>query len=183
MTVTVRSLPTAYDPPDDAVSVATPTCCCCCCCCLATVTAASMFVGAEAYYRATEQPETHGRRRRLFAFGFLSVLALPLLAVYVLSFVVPDVAGIGLLLSPILCWAVLVRSGAPAGRAVLVLLATVAVALPVFVVELALALPTVFLIELTFPLTMWAAWAIARRRHRARLTPVALPAPPWPTPP
>lgn len=176
VTLTVRSLPTAYDPPDDGVSVATPTCCCCCCCCLATVSATSMFLGTEAYYRSTEQPSTHPKRWWLFVLGFLSVVGLPI----VLGLAIPDVAGVGVLLAPVLGWLTLVLAGAPKGKAAVILLTTYAIAVPVFALEFGLALVTVFLIELTFPFTMWAAWGIARGRHRDRIGPAGRPMPPWP---
>lgn len=176
MTVTVRTLPTAYDAPDDAVTIATPTCCCCCCCCLATITGASMFIGTEAYYRATEQPATRPNRWWWFLLGFFSIVGLPIL----LGFVVPDAAVTTLLLSPVLGWLALMLAGAPKGNAALTVLVTYAIAAPVFAVEFGLALVTVFLIELVFPFTMWGAWAIARGRHRRRIAPVEPPLPPWP---
>lgn len=179
VTLTVRSLPTAYDPPDDGVSVATPTCCCCCCCCLATVSAASMFLGTEAYYRASEQPVTHPKRWWLFVLGFLSIVGLPIL----LGLVIPDVAWVGFVLAPVIGWCALVLAGARKGKAAVILLATYAIAVPVFVLEFGLALVTVFLIELTFPFTTWAAWGIARSRHRTRTGTAVLADPPWPAQP
>ncbi len=165
MTITVRNLPTAYDPPEGGLSVATPSCCCCCCCCLATVSGTSMFLGTEAYFRASERPSSHGARGWAFLLGFASLIAPPLL----LLVTVPDLLAVALVASPLLAGAVLVAVGTPKPDAIVIVTATLLVAAIAFGVELVLALLTFFILELTFPLTMWGGWAIARSRHRERV--------------
>lgn len=49
----LRPIPTAFDPADDPLAVATPTCCCCCCCCcLVSVGTTATFLGVESYHTA-----------------------------------------------------------------------------------------------------------------------------------
>src|SRR5262245_37896081 len=76
MSVTLRALPTAYEPGGAALTVATPSCCCCCCC-ANTMVATTALVGAIAYGTA----ERHGRPRWLILALALSMLPIAVLTV------------------------------------------------------------------------------------------------------
>lgn len=165
MNVTTRALPTAFDPADGAVTVATPSCCCCCCCCLATVAATTAFTAGEAYYQAEE----HGGSPA----GALTVglLAAPAGVIVGLASAQPlGAAAVGLGSLTFVAVTVAALSIAKVRLQVSLGIAVVvgAVALGALFAEFVGALFTLLLVELTAPLTAWGGWAIARGRHRRR---------------
>lgn len=162
MTMTVRALPTPYDPPDAPVTVATPTCCCssCCCCCL-NATAASVTVAAGAAYGAAAASD-----RPRFGPTLLGVLALPI-AVAVGAFLAPlgsqSALAVGFVVYVGLFAAAMSLGGAQTGQAVWVALGIAGLLAVLFVVEVPLAFVTGFLVELLAPLALWIGFKLGFR--------------------
>jgi hypothetical protein len=195
VTLTVRALPTAYDPPAGAVTVATPSCCCCCCCCLATLGSVAGFTAGAAHETALRYGRPRGRVTAMAA------LALPLaVATMIVLFNVIDglqgvesaegtlnvlvwVSAIAIYLG--LAGAALRLAGASWGRAAGTPVSVALVAPVAFVVELPLALFTVFLVELAAPVAVLLGVKLGRATHRGPVPtswPVAVP-PGWALPP
>lgn len=180
----VRALPTPYDPPTALVTVATPSCCCCCCCCLATLGAAT-GVGAGAAYELAK-----GQQRPPGLATTLAAVALPvaIVAFVALSAVFSGLQGVegerdtltaiaafvgfGLYLG--MTGGGLRLAGASWGRAAAVPLAVAAATPVLFVVELPLALVTLFLVELLAPVTVFLGVKLGRVSQRVPGPP------PWP---
>lgn len=171
MTVTVRALPTAYDPPTGTLTVATPSCCCssCCCCCLNTLALAAGTTASAAHQAATD----NGRPAGLPAWlGFLAVPAAALVAWLVgrvqssddLS--VPVVVGIAA--GAVVAVIALRIAGARLRLALLSVVAIVAASLVLFFLELAVALGTSLWSLVLTPLSLWGGWRLGKTVMRDR---------------
>jgi streptolysin S family bacteriocin protoxin len=182
-TLTVRHLPTPFDPASGPVTVATPSCCCCCCCCLASLGMAVGVAAGAAYETG------RGNRTSRAVATVLAVLALPLaLATWAGLFNVADALSGGevgggtatvvflgvVVVYATTVWAAMRAAGASWQRA-LTLGVSLAASLPVaVVVEAIAALFTLFFIELLAPGAVAFGLWVGRRTHQGPEPP------PWP---
>jgi hypothetical protein len=163
--LTVRALPTPYDPPTGTLTVATPSCCCssCCCCCLNVVGAAAGVTAGAARAAAVKNGRPAAAATVL---GFLAVLAGLGVGILVARSQSQDALGLPLF-SAIAAYSVVAMLALHRGgvrlRMAVVLVAVVALgSLGLFFVEVALALATQLWIELAAPLTLWGGWVVGR---------------------
>lgn len=164
--LSIRALPTAFDPPAGQVTVATPSCCCCCCCCLNATLGVTSFMASEAYYQAEE----HARPTWLAL--LLGLLAVPF-GIGAVALVGPLVVDSGWIFGAAVVVAAtfaagLAAAGVTVPRATGIAAAVTAIGIGAFFVEIFGALFTLFILELLCPLSAWGGWAIARSRHRRR---------------
>jgi membrane protein DedA with SNARE-associated domain len=165
MTVTVRPLAGAYDPPVGSLTVATPSCagcCCCCCCCLTTVgVSAGVVAGA-----AAESARQRGRRRYVaVVLGLVPTVASIGVGWMVASapdFNLPQALAAGAVAYPILSFLVLCLVGASLRRAALTAVTGIGVLALTLVIEIPVALATWFVVELAAPLVVMLGWKVGR---------------------
>lgn len=172
VTLTVTSVRTAYDAPHGAVTVATPSCCCCCCCCLATVSSLSTFITSEAHFHASENKRSAAPA---IALALLSV-PVALLALLVNWNIGPSEGLDSLHARWIIAVAVffgfsvsaLLAAGTTWSRALGTSCVLGVGAVVLIVVEVFIALFTVFIIEIASPLFAYLAHVASRGMHRSR---------------
>lgn len=161
--VVLEPLPTAFGTgPDKRPTVATPSCCCCCCCCLVTTTTFVTLTASEANLAAKENGANPVAAMVVaflaIPFGIGAAALGPEGSIVPVFLFVIGACILGSLLTA------KVETGAAVGYSVIVTLITAAA----FVLEAIVALFTAFLIELLFPMGIWAGLAISRSRHRGR---------------
>lgn len=171
MMVTVRALPTPYDPPAGTLTVATPSCCCssCCCCCLNTLSAAAGVTAGVAHRAATD----NGRPAVAAALlGVVAVLAAVGAAWLVARGQSQDAVGppLGAAIAVYVVVALAAfRHARTHVRGALPVALGVGALTPVLVfVEIALALATELWIEVAAPLCLWGGWRLGRTLLRDR---------------
>ncbi|MDP9464272.1 MAG: hypothetical protein M3P52_06590 [Actinomycetota bacterium] len=180
MTLVVRTLPSAFDPPDGTVTVATPSCCCCCCCCLVASGVVVGFTAGEAHYQARERRQQPGRMSFAVLLGVAAVPGAFGGFVFLLNNGGRGATLAGLLAYPILAIAAYLVAGMPLGRSLATTVLTVAAFAVMASFEVAPAVATQFLFELLLPVGIWVGWLIARARHRGRTKAAAILANPHP---
>jgi len=163
--LTMRALPTPYDPPAGTLTVATPSCCCssCCCCCLNLLGAAAGVTASAAHAAAVRNGRPSGAATAL---GFLAVLAGAAVAVLVARAQSQDAIGLplfsGLAAYAVVAVLALRRGGVRMVTALAVAVAVAAGSVAAFFVELVLAAATELWIELAAPLAVWGGWVLGR---------------------
>jgi len=183
-TLSVRTVPTAYDGRGVDVTVATPSCCCCCCC-LATIASAATFVASEANFQAEEHQRSKGPALALALVG----LPMALLVAAVAASGDRDFAPAWLFVSAGVfagfTATALLMAGASGTRAVVTGGLVAAATAGLIVVEAFAALFTAFFIELAAPLFAWLAYLASRAQYRNRvfMQPVNPAQVPYPRPP
>ncbi len=189
--LTVRGLPTPFDPLHQQVTVATPSCCCCCCCCLSTIAASTGFAAGAVHHTAA----ANGRKIP----GFV-ILAGAGLVLGIAGFVALQVFGNDLLslrgtgqdvwqwvcvIVALVLWLGSIAFGLSragrANRSTALICAVVGIAtLSLIAVEVFVAFVTAFLIELAFPVFGWLGWRLAKSRFGPKSDPQQPPFPPVP---
>ena len=163
--MTLRALPTPYDPPAGTLTVATPSCCCssCCCCCLNLLGAAAGVTAGAAHAAAVRNGRPSGAATVL---GFLAVLAGVAVAILVARAQSQDAIGLplfsGLAAYAVIAVLALRRGGVRLVTALTLVAAVAAGSVAAFFVELALAAATELWIELAAPLALWGGWVVGR---------------------
>jgi hypothetical protein len=167
--ITVRPLPTAFDPDDGPVTIATPSCCCsscCCCCCLATVAMAATASMAAPYEVAVAQ-ERRGTTLPAFI-GLMSVpAAIAAIALVVSAGIdsVTVVAGAGgiayVAVMALALWAAGASGDGLSRAAGLGVMFAILFAV-LFFVEIVLAIVTAFIAELLAFATLFLGWRMGR---------------------
>jgi streptolysin S family bacteriocin protoxin len=163
VSVTARALPTAYDPPAGAVTVATPSCCCCCCCCLNAVGAGATVVtaAARAAARSNHRPQVVPTLLGLGAVVAAGAVAWLLVqGLDVRTAPVPIASAI--IAYGAMTVAALHSGGVKLRTAVLVAIAFACGTALLATIELFVALFTALLIEFAAPLSMWGGWVMGR---------------------
>lgn len=176
---TARAVPTPFDAPDGATTVATPSCCSCCCCLVSIST-------ATAYSAASAQAIARRHHNPVWLPLLLGLAAVPAGVVMAGAFSGNGVAAIlaGLMVVSILVIGARLAAGDRPRRAILDGMAIALITLSAFVVELPAVMFTLFLIEFAAPFGVWRAIVVARRLGPPpALPPPSPPPPPPPSPP
>jgi hypothetical protein len=163
--LTVRALPTPYDPPTGTLTVATPSCCCssCCCCCLNLLGAAAGVTAGAAHAAAVRNGRSSGTATAL---GFLAILAGVAVAILVARAQTQDAIGpplvAGITAYAVVAVLALRRAGVRPVTTLALVAAVAAGSVALFFVELSLVAVTELWIELAMPLTLWGGWVLGR---------------------
>jgi hypothetical protein len=163
--LTVRALPTPYDPPTGTLTVATPSCCCssCCCCCLNLVSAVAGVTAGAAHAAAVKNGRPAAAATMV---GVLAVLAGLGVAILVASSQAQGTIGlplaVGIAVYAIVAVLALRHGGVRLRTAVAVVAAVALGSVALFFFEVSLALATALWIELAAPLALWGGWVVGR---------------------